>query len=381
MGIVTSLGERPTRWYFLDWLRVIAIFLVFLFHCGRFFDHIWWHLKDSTSDLRFTIATLLLSQWGMPLFFLISGAAGSLSGRERRSGTRAIVGTRLRRLMVPFLFGVIVLVPPQVYFERLWTGEFRGSYLAFYPHYFDGLYFFGGNFSWFGHHLWFLLALFAVSIVTIPIIAALKRDDGPGRLAAVCDRIGSLLFFGAPVFALQFLLRGVGLVDPLAFVLFYTYGAMIAAEPRFLASMQRTALPALSLAIASSGAYVMVVALGIASLGDLSAYSWRYALPQTLAGISAWTWPHALVALGARYGNLNSRLLGFANEAVMPFYILHQTVIIGVGYYVTALSIGTVTKFAIISVASFVLTLGLYVLVIRPVPPVRVLFGMRRNTR
>jgi hypothetical protein len=88
-----------------------------------------------------------------------------------------------------------------------------------------------------------------------------------------------------------------------------------------------------------------------------------------------------LLALGSRYVNVNSRLLPFANDAVMPFYILHQTIVVVLGYYVLSWTLGTSEKFLIIAAASFAASVALYAVAIRPWLAVRVLFGMRRATR
>lgn len=373
---MTAHKVPAERWYFLDWLRAAALVLVFLFHCGRFFDHLWWHLKDAQRDLRFTVGTLLISHWGMPLFFLIAGAAARLAQRSARPGA-AFVRERLRRLLVPFVFGVLVIVPPQVYFERLSKGEFHGSYLAFYPRYFDGLYFLGGNFSWIGHHLWFLLALFLIGLAAQPL---LRRSPEGGAfvtsLANLCDRLGAPLFFGAPVLLVQLAFRAVGLVDPLSYVLFYLYGALIASDARFLAALRRSGRAALVIAVSSSALYAASFGLGFVRLDDLSAYSLKYAVVQVLAGLASWLWPQALLALASARLNRPGALLRYASEAGMPFYILHQTVIIAIGYYVLQASIGLSSKFLLIAVLSLPLTLALYEVFVRRFRLIRGLFGL-----
>jgi len=69
-------------------------------------------------------------------------------------------------LLVPLCIGIVLLVPPQVYAERRLRGQFQGSFLAFFPHFFEGVYP-HGNFSW--HHLWFLGHLFLYSLLALPL--------------------------------------------------------------------------------------------------------------------------------------------------------------------------------------------------------------------
>src|SRR4030042_3954385 len=93
----------------------------------------------------------------MPLFFVLSGASPFYSLCLRKPGQ--FIQERVKRLIVPLVFGILVLIPPQVYLERIYFSQFIGNFFQFYPNYFDGIYGFGGNFALFRHHLWYLLFL------------------------------------------------------------------------------------------------------------------------------------------------------------------------------------------------------------------------------
>jgi surface polysaccharide O-acyltransferase-like enzyme len=148
----------PERNYAIDWLRVFAMFTVFLFHCARFFDRQDWHVKNPQSDTIITFIVLFLAQWIMPLFFILSGISSYYSLGFRKAGE--YVRGRFKRLMIPLIFGIFVLIPPQVYFERISHSQFKGSFIQFFPHYFDGFYAFGGNFAWMGLHLDYIFGIF-----------------------------------------------------------------------------------------------------------------------------------------------------------------------------------------------------------------------------
>ncbi len=92
----------PERNYAIDWLRVFAMFTVFLFHCARFFDRDDWHVKNPQSDTIITFIVLFLVQWIMPLFFILSGISSYYSLGFRKAGT--YVRGRFKRLMIPYLF-------------------------------------------------------------------------------------------------------------------------------------------------------------------------------------------------------------------------------------------------------------------------------------
>ena len=163
----TEVKNKPERRYDIDWLRVLAMLSVFLFHCARFFDYEDWHVKNNQLDLGLSVFVSFLGLWIMPIFFLLSGEGSYFALSFRKSGQ--YITERLKRLVVPLLFGMFVIIAPlQVYLERVSRSQFVGSFIEFYPHYFDGFYAFGGNFAWMGIHLWFLEFLFIFSLLSLP---------------------------------------------------------------------------------------------------------------------------------------------------------------------------------------------------------------------
>jgi peptidoglycan/LPS O-acetylase OafA/YrhL len=104
-------------------------------------------------------------------------------------------------------------------------------------------------------------------------------------------------------------------------------------------------------------------------------------LYQIVWTITSWSAVVFMLSLGAKYLNFNNKVLAYANEAVLPFYLLHQTVILCVGWFVIGLAIGILPKYIIIAAISFVLIMALYHLLIRPFNIVRFFFGMRPKKR
>jgi surface polysaccharide O-acyltransferase-like enzyme len=125
--------ENKQRCYYIDWLRVLAIFAVFLFHCARFFDQCDWHIKNGSASILFSVLTGFIHQWAMPLFFLLSGAA-TWFVLDKKSSRHYMLG-RFKRLIIPFIFGVILFIPPQKYLEAIFNQTFAGSFFYFLPFY------------------------------------------------------------------------------------------------------------------------------------------------------------------------------------------------------------------------------------------------------
>jgi glucan biosynthesis protein C len=102
---------------------------------------------------------------------------------------------------------------------------------------------------------------------------------------------------------------------------------------------------------------------------------------QCVQAVSTWCWLLAILGLGSRFLNRNNRSLSYANEAVLPFYILHQTIIITIGFYVVQWNTGVGLKYLTISTTSFIAIMLIYELLVRRIKGLRFLFGMRLRRR
>jgi peptidoglycan/LPS O-acetylase OafA/YrhL len=183
LSTITENGKAAQidRLYYLDWLRVFAILFVFLVHCSKIFDFhttVVFNTVRSPALSAFRDFSLL---WIMPLFFVLSGAAVFLSKRADQKGE--FIKSKIRRLLIPLVcIGTFLINPLYVYIERLSSGQAAGSFIRWYPHFFDGIYGFGGNFAPLGQgtHLWYLEFLFIYSLILLPLfVRSKKRGTDP----------------------------------------------------------------------------------------------------------------------------------------------------------------------------------------------------------
>ena len=170
--------NQSKRRHDLDWLRVFAVAVLIYFHAAAVFyrgDLGEFYVVNRETSPGLGLFISIVHQWHMPLFFFISGAS-SWFALEKRS-TQDYIKQRVQRLLIPFVFALFVLVPPQVYLSLLSRSRFQGSYFEFYPHFFNGIRP-AGNFEW--AHLWFIVYLFVFSIVALPVFSYLKtaKNDG-----------------------------------------------------------------------------------------------------------------------------------------------------------------------------------------------------------
>ncbi|MCB1173374.1 MAG: acyltransferase [Leptospiraceae bacterium] len=158
----TLQTRAAERRHDIDWVRLIAFDLLILYHVGMFFvAGKGWHIKNNELSEALLYPMDFINQWRLPILFVISGM-GTRFALSQRTGWE-FLKKRFQRLVIPLLFGMVVIVAPQVYIERIVQGHAYHSFIDFYPHYFDGIYQKnggGGNFSW--HHLWFLPYLFFI---------------------------------------------------------------------------------------------------------------------------------------------------------------------------------------------------------------------------
>lgn len=370
------------RRYDLDWLRVIAILLLHLFHCAMpFVAEEGWHLKNKDTSYLVLECNYFISRWRMPILFFISGI-GTIFVLNQKS-VLYFVWQRTKRLFIPLLFGILVIVPPQVYFERLNTGIEFSSYLDFYPSVFTSGVYPNGNFSW--HHLWFIAYLFVYSIIAIPIIMTFNSAKGKSftnRIAILCNPLGmvgfglllfiaSLLYFWYPNETHAFVGDGAGFTK---YFLYFIFGAFIGINPVFWKNLENNRRLNLKIAFFST---FLVNYLRWNELEPLWGISISNTLYLGLLTLSAWFWVISFLGYAKKYLNFSNKFLKFSNEAIYPFYILHQTFIVVIAYYVIQAEDDILSKYLFLTFVSFVLSFGFYVFLIKPYKITRLLFGMK----
>jgi glucans biosynthesis protein C len=364
-----------TRRFDLDWLRVFAILTVFIFHSCRFFVHEDWHVHNLTAYAGADMWITFLSSWMMPVIMVISGASAFYS--LGKGGALRFIKDKVLRLLIPLLLGIFTSSIIMVYLERLTHGQFKGSIIDFLPHYFEGMYAFGGNFAWMGLHLWYLEVLFVFSLLFLPLLSWWK---GSGKnvlnwLGNIFALPGMIYVMVLPIILL--LIDQSSILTDNAFggwslseyMVLFVYGFIIIASPRLQERIRQMRWLSLPLALASC-----------AGLQYFSYVRYDENLSGLFFGLASWFPILAILGFGFSKLNFTNPFLKYANEAVLPFYILHQTVLLLIGWQVTQWAIPDLAKYFIIAITSFAAIIGTYE-VIRRVNVFRFLFGMKWLSR
>jgi glucans biosynthesis protein C len=322
------------------------------------------------------------TSWGMPLILIISGASAFLALDKYRPGK--YLGGLVLRLFVPLIVGIFTHVALHIYLWNLHTGRFSGSFFAFYPHYFEGMYGFGGNFAWMGSHLWYLELLFILSLLCLPLFIWFKRTSmgmrvmqGMGDLLA---NPATILLLALPAILLILNLDEAGPGNTslggwslFIYPLFYIGGFVILSNEHLQKHIVRMRWMHLILGLVFTGAYLFAefqtVLPALFPVAD--------PLAKVLDCFVVWSWLLVVMGFGMVHLNVNTPFLKYANEAALPFYILHQTVVVALGYFVVQWAIPDLLKYAIILAGSFFGIMSSYEFGVRRINPMRFLFGMK----
>jgi fucose 4-O-acetylase-like acetyltransferase len=361
----------------IDVLRIFATYTLFVFHAGKVFDPApFFHIRNGQTSVGFYILTGFIAQWHMPLFFVLAGWSALVSVRAR--GPAGFLRNRASKLLLPLVAGCIAFGPILKFFELRsgldlsHTGlrvsdeigaslagltdyhfqrlpPFHESFSAFWPTYFTDL----SRFTW--GHLWFLAYLFAISALCLPILCGLARASLRTATANALILYAPLV----PLFVIQMTLRArfpglYNLYNDWAnvafFGVYFLSGAAVASASGMEELVGREWKRAFTLGTAAM-LLLLLTAVGVLRhpMIVLSA--------STIAG-----WCHVLGLLGVaqvmRCGD--GPRLRWLSESAFPVYVLHQVVIVVIGFQLVRLRLGIVTKYLLLLAAAVAGTLLLY---------------------
>jgi peptidoglycan/LPS O-acetylase OafA/YrhL len=384
----------------LDAMRALVVVGLIFFHSALVFDtHDDYYVKNGqTADLSALAALGVV--WAMPLLFLTAGLAVWYS-LDRRT-VPAFLGERLRRLLVPLVFGTLVLMPIPVWFRLRADPAYTESYAEFYPR------FLRVRLEWSDFpfivqgvlpedlfetgQLWFVVLLLAFSLLLLPVFWWLRRRRDEGllaRLAPLATRPGVILL---PAIPLGLTSAAFHLEEPhaawsrWAYLLFFLYGFVLASDRRYLAATHRHTAAAIAM-----GLTTFVVGFGMIAAAGTDGdpfvdYRPLSVTGRFLFGVTGWLWLVAILGLLARpranrtsagSARPSTARPGWAGEAVLPVYVLHQPVLVAIAFYVVRWYLHPLVKYSVITTGTLLIVLAIYHLLIRRVQPARLLFGLR----
>lgn len=365
-----------TRRNDIDWLRIFATYLLFVFTAARVLDaEPFYHSGNLEVSSPLSYVTFFLYQWHLPLFFL-------LAGWSRKTSLQARLGMdsfkeRALRLIVPFVTGCILICPLLKYAElagrrsmsNVWpTGSgtpIGKSFITFLPEFFTRI----DIFSW--AHLWFLVYLFLFTLLSWPFFTwLLKRKVMPLKIGSpfvylpivplsLIQLNMSNRWTGSAALSLDW-------TDFLYFFLYFVLGFVISRYSAYERAIHQE--------------YKRAGMLGISLFAVLAVSASELAMPSIRMVASAAGWCCVVGLLGFAKTHLENVTRGssYLRESSLPVYILHPVPVVLLGYFmIDTVQAGMVVQYGILLIMSVGSTLAVYHVLVRRVPVLRWLLGMK----
>lgn len=384
MAITDSMRADtfPKREYGLDWLRIIAFAILIFYHTGlSFVPGGLWYVKNPETSESLTHVLAFFNRWRLPLLFFISGGAVYFSLRSRTY--LQFAGERLRRLLIPLLFGTFVIVPPQIYWSRLSSGVHYASYLEFWKTVFECVPYDRGNLTW--AHLWFVGYVLVYSLLLIPIFALLKSAVGRRlieQLAAYAEKPGVMYLISVPTILASYLLSEQWPVKYTLYgdwgnvtvsVIMFLWGFIICSNERFLDAISEKRRELIIFSLIMTAIFFSV---RLSSVMNTWTEQTRYVATVLLDCSFGFGWQFTALAFSRVYLNKDSALLRYASKAVYPFFIVHQSISITLVYFLAPCHTSIAIKLSLVALGTF---LGSWLIydVVRRTRTTRLLFGIK----
>ncbi len=361
-------GDYIVRKYYIDNIRWLCILLLFPYHTfmiyNSFGENFYIKGPDVISTTGFIIAT---SPWFMPLLFVIAGISSAYALQKKTADQYR--KERIYKLLIPFLFGLLLIVPAQTYFAERFHNQYAGGYLQQYILFFTKPTDLTGNTGGFTPaHLWFILYLFNISLVALPIMVAYqsaRKKLQPNKLSI----LSVLSMFIIPLAMTPIL--DIGGKSFGEFFSFFMLGYLLLSNEELLLKLDQHR-------------FVLLIISAICMVGRLALWVlwWRniYQAPQiafdVFTSLYGWSAVLCILGLGRHYLNFRNKLTDYLSASSFPVYLFHQTWLIAVAYYVVAFVHSIAIQMLLIMLISLMLTYATYE-VCRRIPITRFLFGIK----
>jgi len=370
------------RKYFIDWVRVLAFFVLIFFHCAMPFVSFGWEIKNKEQSIGLSRLIWWLHQWRIPLLFFVSGVGTHFSLARRT--VLSFAGERILRLFIPLVFAMFFTIPFQVFFEWSQKGRIDYSYAEFYPQVWKMIPYPEGALTW--SHMWFVVYLFVFCLLLIPVFGIFKMKGLQKFKIALANALSgpisaALLFIPLAFYYFTLFLKypeQQSLLDDWFVFLFcltlFFYGYLMAGSDKFWKTCESYRFYYVSIAMACI--FVLYYR-----------YWWNFELPKQrgaglivygiLNSIEVWFLILAILGFAKKHLNFNNSFLQFTNQSVYPFYILHQTIIVAAGFYIVKWNIPILPKLTLLIAITFISVYLIFRFLIRPFILTRILYGVR----
>jgi glucans biosynthesis protein C len=386
-----STSRRPPQRHLdLDWVRIGAFLILILYHVGMFYVPWDWHVKSPRTVEWLQPVMVLTNPWRLTLLFIVSGAATRFMADKMTVGGLARI--RAVRLLPPLLVGVLVIVPPQTWLQVA-QAQARPPvpYGQFWLLYLTG----EGHWMWHGqplstptwNHLWFVVYLFVYTAGLIALLTLMPRLlprlqscgerllEGTRTLWVPAIYFVAVRLGVAPHFPETHALFGdwtVHAESVAAFLFGYLFAKSDALWDGFVRWRRIMAMAAITCYAAYAGSLMGWMTGRLSPVIAPGIMQWVYGLDQ-------WAWVAAILGFARHHLAMRDNgLRRYMTEAIFPFYLIHQTIIITAGYAMTGLKLPLLLEAGVL-LATTIAGCTLFFEVVRRSGSLRGLFGLRSH--
>lgn len=373
MDVTNNAKERYAE---LDWLRVILIIAVFIHHVLMPFNGDDWHIMNTDSSKLLDDIMVYFEQLRLPVLFLIAGA-GSLLMLNKQPSTR-FINSKVKRLLVPLLLAMIVVIPPQSYFEA--PEQFTSLWDAYHQR----------MWQFDNKHLWFIEFLIIFMLLAVPVrglIVAQSAQPYLDYIEGLLQRRAALMLMGGVVVAVRCSLKLVypgqtGSIENLSvsvfYFLFFVSGMLFISRAAIWYALRRYRRLHLNCFIVSSLLFYIYYLGDFSAIGSLTL---RWQIWWALCTLVSWSGMLTMLGYAGQYLQTSPALLRQTIELIYPFYILHQTIIVALAFYIVQWNAGIPAKATSLLLLSLLATCSICYALIRPFNILRLSFGLKPQQR
>ncbi|WP_298243272.1 acyltransferase family protein [uncultured Bradyrhizobium sp.] len=371
----------------LDWVRILAFGLLIFYHVGMLYVSWGFHIKSVHRLTWLEPVMLFLNPWRLSLLFLVSGVATRFM--LGKSTLASLARARSARLLIPLIFGMLVIVPPQSYLQIVESPGYPAGFLDFYTrHYFA----FGAQFcpnpcivlpTW--NHLWFVIYLWVYTMALIGVLALWPAGAdwlgrklagvlaGPWLLVVPCLLYVAWRVVLFPAFPSTHALFG-DWYNHADHATAFLIGFLLAKQEGIWREVERQRRVALVAAGACFSAFILVRAGLFAPSPALKSFA------ASAYGCYQWLAIAAVLGFARHHLTADSAVRRYLTDAIFPYYIVHQTAIIVIAHQLlgSGLPAGIEAFIVIIGTA---LTCVVTYEIVRRIGWLRPLFGLRTAPR
>lgn len=352
---------------YIDWLRNICILYLFPFHTARIFDASESNYIQGTAN-SFSTNIVFFSFWFMPLMFLLAGMSSYFSLKNRSN--KEYLKERLLRLFVPLLFGILFIMPPQGYIAEKFHFGYDGSFLVYLQKFFTDFSDLSGYYGSFTPGpLWFILFLFVISLITLPIMRKLLSNKT--KLIYIFTSPVRILLIGLLITLIS-ILPSIGGKNIFIYGTLVLLGFIIATDDGITEMIEKFRLHYFIGTII--GALIMFIEVN--TIGWQSGFSFLGFIFSLLYYLTIWISLLAFLGYAKKYLNFSAGFLSYFSTAAFPIYIIHQTYLVIIGYYILKLTNIFMFQYILIILFSFAASLLTYRL-LRKFKITKFLFGIK----